>query len=208
MFCFKRSTHNFTARDCAYRGFTLIELLVCISIVSIVSAVILVRNNSFNGAVLLRNQSYELALAIRQAQLLAVSGGESATRQYGVYVARSKPQEYIIFRDDSNNGSNVGRYDSGDTQIGLTGRLDRRFAIRDITNNAGVSQTTDGFSFTFERPNFDGLFKADSGGYLTGPMYIDIGVVGKTGTGSGAVRRVGITNTGQVSVVVYVWLRL
>ena len=191
--------HGLSAR----RGFTLIELLVCISIVSIVSAVILVRNNSFNGAVLLRNQSYELALAIRQAQLLAVSGGESATRQYGVYVATSKPQEYIIFRDDSNSGSNAGRYNNGDTQVGLTGRLDKRFAIRGITNNAGVSQTNDGFSFTFIRPNFDGLFKSSSGGYLPGPQYIDVGVVGKTGNSSGAVRRVEVTNTGQVSVVTY-----
>lgn len=200
---FKRPTTSAPSILTLSRGFTLIELLVSISIISIVSAVILVRNNSFNSAVLLRNQSYELALAIRQAQLMAVSGSESATRQYGLYVARSKPQEYSIFRDDSNTGSNAGRYDAGDTIIGGTGHLDKRFAIRDITNTAGSSQTNDGFSFTFVRPNFDGLFKSGSGGYLTGPMYIDVGVVGKTGNGSGVVRRVEVTNTGQVSVITY-----
>lgn len=200
---FKYFIFNQRAPRLDRRGFTLIELMVSISIISLVSAVILVRNSSFNGAVLLRNQSYELAFAIRQAQLLAVSGGESATRQYGVYISKSKPNEYKVFRDDSNAGSNAGRYDAGDVQIGLTGRLDKRFAIRDITNKAGVSQTTDGFSVTFIRPNFDGLFKSDSSGYLSGPMYIDIGVVGKTGADSGSVRRVEVTSTGQVSVVTY-----
>lgn len=202
---FKYSTTTLYSKYTNGRGFTLIELLVCISIVSIVSAVILVRNNSFNGAVLLRNQSYELALAIRQAQLMAVSGGDASARQYGVYVSKSKPQEYIIFRDDSNNGANAGRYNSGDTQIGLTGRLDKRFVIRGITSEDGTSQTNDEFSFTFLRPNFDGLFKAGSGGYLPGPMYIDVKVAVKTDTdnGSGAVRRVEVTNTGQVSVVTY-----
>ena len=200
---FKYFIFNQRASRLDRRGFTLIELMVSISIISMVSAVILVRNNSFNGAVLLRNQSYELAFALRQAQLMAVSGGESATRQYGVYISKLKPGEYIIFRDDSNVGSNAGRYDAGDVPVGLTGRLDRRFAIRDITNKAGVSQTTDGFSFTFIRPNFDGLFKSDSSGYLSGPMYIDVGVVGKSGTDSGSVRRVEVTSTGQVSVVTY-----
>jgi len=197
------TTQNHWSRP-AILGFTLVELLVCISIVTIVSAVILVRNNSFNGAVLLRNQSYELAFALRQAQLLAVSGTATTARQYGVYVSKTSPQDYIIFLDDFNNGSNAGRYNSShDTQIGVTGRLDKRFAIRDITNAAGVSQTNDGFSFTFIRPNFDGLFKEDSGGYLTGPMYIDVEVVGKTGTSSGAVRRVGVSSTGQISVGIY-----
>jgi len=189
------TNHNHWSRP-AISGFTLVELLVCISIVTIVSAVILVRNNSFNGAVLLRNQSYELAFALRQAQLLAVSGTGN-TRQYGVFINTSAAtkKQYIIFSDDDNDE----RYDVGE-QVGLTGRLDSRFEIREaFANTTGSAQ----LSVIFRRPNFDGLFFNGSGGLLDGPAYIDVAQVGKAGDSSGEVRRVSVTSSGQISVVTY-----
>ena len=47
-------------------GFGLIELMVSISVMAIVSAIILVKQNSFNGAILLRSQTYEIALDVRE----------------------------------------------------------------------------------------------------------------------------------------------
>lgn len=197
------SSKNQTPQS-AVRGFTLIELMVCISIITIVSSVILVRNNSFNGAVLLRNQSYELAFAIRQAQLLAVSGTDQTlgdSRQYGVFFDKNKPQEYLIFRDVNNDGRYIS---ANDEQIGPTGRLDSRFEIRGITNKDGFSRTPSTFSVTFIRPNFDSKFKSSTGGYLTdGAVYIDVAQVGKVGKGTGTVRRVEVTTTGQVGVTKY-----
>jgi Tfp pilus assembly protein FimT len=69
------------------RGFGLVELMVSISIMMLLTVVILNRQSSFNGAVLLRNQAYEVAFALRKAQLLAVSGNTgtasaTTTQQY------------------------------------------------------------------------------------------------------------------------------
>ncbi len=192
------------------RGFGLIELMVSISIVAMVSAIILTRNNSFNGAVLLRNQAYEIAFAVRQAQLLAVSGNTgavSASRQYGVFFDTSTAQQtsYVIFQDTNNNGY----YNAGtDTIIGGTrGRLDSRFEIRGITNLAGSSQTgggsNTGFSVTFIRPNFDAIFENQVGTVLNGPIYVDVSLLNDTGIGTGDVRRVEVTGTGQIKVTTY-----
>ncbi len=188
------------------RGFGLIELMVSISIIALVSGVILTKHTAFNGAVLLRNQTYELAFAIRQAQLLAVSGTDEAvgnSRQYGVYVDVTEPNEYHVFRDESQVGPNKGRYDSGDVEIGPVGRLDSRFRVREVSTAAGASLTTGGFSVTFIRPNFDAVLNDESGPELSGPIYVDIARTGATGNGPGEVRRVEVTSTGQIQVVTY-----
>lgn len=193
-------------------GFGLVELMVSISIMMLLSAVILTRHTAFSGAVLLRNEAYDVAFAIRKAQLLAVSGTNSgaatSTQQYGVYFnsAPGSNQTYFIFHDNNANG----QWDtSGDTQVGLLERLDSRFVIRRISNIAGNSITGSGntdFSITFIRPNFDAKFNdyVDVA-YEAGPAYIDISTTLAATTFSdhdlGSVRRVLVTTTGQISVV-------
>ena len=179
-----------------------------ISIMMILTVVILVRNSAFNGAVLLRNQAYEIAFALRQAQLLAVSGtraGNDMKQQYGVYVTKSSSdnQSYIIFHDVDHNG----RWNStSDTQIGPIGHLDSRFRIRAITDSDTPTPITpDAVSVTFLRPNFDALLESGNGTVLTSPLYIDIAQVNAAAGDLtvGAVRRVAITGSGQISVTEY-----
>lgn len=188
------------------QGFGLIEMMVSITIVTLVSAVIISRHNAFNGAVLLRNQAYEVAFAFREAQLLAVSGANpspTVAQQYGIYFTNTNKNAYIIFRDNNADG----RYGAGDTQIGPVGIIDRRFEIRNIYFNTTTAVPQNGaqsnLSITFRRPNFDALFRRASGVYEGGPVYIDIARKGITGTGVGDVRRVEITSTGQVAITTY-----
>jgi prepilin-type N-terminal cleavage/methylation domain-containing protein len=180
------------------RGFGLVELMVSMSIMALVSAVIITRQSSFNGAVLLRNQAYEVAFALREAQLLAVSGGDESVRRYGVYfnTSAATQHQYILFRDSDEDG----RYDSGE-QIGLTGRLDTRFEIRE----AFVDTTTHGeMVILFERPNFDAKYYNSTGiQQVDNVAYIDVARTGLTGIEVGTVRRVEVSNTGQISVVTY-----
>lgn len=179
------------------RGFGLIELLVSISIIALVSAVVMTRQSAFNGAVLLRNQAYEVAFDLRHAQLLAVSGTDNGatnvSQQYGVYFTTASRNSYIIFHDIDGSGT----YNTGDVQIDKKGIIDSRFEIRGILNSSGTSQ--DPMSITFKRPNFDGLFKKNNSP-ITGPVYIDIAKVGDNNNGAGDVRRIEITSTGQISV--------
>lgn len=180
------------------RGFGLIELMVSMSIMALVSAVIITRQSSFNGAVLLRNQAYEVAFALREAQLLAVSGGDETVRRYGVYVNTNTATErqYILFRDSDGDG----RYDAGE-QIGLTGKLDSRFEIREAFS--GTTAQTE-LVILFERPNFDAKFYNSSGVEQNdAAAYINVSRSGVTGNAVATVRRVEVSQTGQISVVTY-----
>jgi prepilin-type N-terminal cleavage/methylation domain-containing protein len=183
------------------RAFGLVELMVSISIIALVSAIIVTRQSAFNGAVLLRNQAYEIAFTIRQAQQLAVSGGDAAQRRYGVYFNTDTANQhtYRLFADSDDDGF----FDASE-QIGQTGRLDSRFEIRDVSPGSSNQ-----LAITFMRPNFDARFCANISGcntpasFSNGPAYINVARVGETGNGTGQVRRVQVSATGQISVITY-----
>ena len=184
------------------RGFGLVELLVSISIMLIVMAVILVRHSSFNGAVLLRNQAYEIALDIRETQLNAVSAvgsgaGNNFRASLGVYfdTAAVNNGTYRIYRDADNDKF----YDSIE-EFGLQNTLDKRFEIRAI-RVIGASLTGTGLSVVFERPNYDARFFDSAGPVAASSIQIDIGKRGMSGSAEDAIRTVEVTATGQVTVL-------
>jgi prepilin-type N-terminal cleavage/methylation domain-containing protein len=185
------------------KAFGLVELMVSMSIMALMATVMVARQSSFNGAVLLRNQAYEIAYTIRQAQLLAVSGNDTTVRTYGVFVNKTSNEQnkYVLFKDIDEDG----RYTEGE-EIGLPGRLDDRFMVRDIINGATDTSFAGGH-ITFTRPDFDAHFCGGGAGpcTLNGPFYIDIARVGTEDTdkGTGQVRRVQVSSTGQIGVVTY-----
>ncbi len=176
------------------RGFSLIELLVSISIIAVVSGVVVARNNSFEGAMLLRNQAYLVASAVREAQLLAVSGtGQTdQVQRYGVFISTTAGQQntIFIFRDANNNR----RFDGGEVVSSV--RIDGRFQIDSISGASGAHGSA---SVTFLRPNYDATFSSASATF-TGPLHIHLRRVGRAGNDMGAVRRITVTSSGQVSV--------
>ena len=184
-------------------GFGLVELLVCISIMALVTGVIITKNGAFNSAVLLRNQTYEVAFALREAQMLAVSGsraaGDPLQARYGVYFVTStaNQQTYQLFHDLDNDS----KWDSGE-EVGSAWKLDARFKVRTITHAGGTANIV---SVTFTRPNFDALFKNGGGTTLTGPLYIDVAQLAASNadTNCGLVRRVEVTNPGQIAITEY-----
>ncbi len=182
-------------------GFSLIELLVSISIIALISGIIITKNGAFNGAVLLRNQTYAVAFALREAQMMAVSGARvtSDESRYGVYFDTSvaNRQTYQLFQDLDNDS----RWDAGE-EIGAANQLDKRFKIRTITHAGG----TDGImSITFTRPNFDAVFTNAGGTTRSGPVYIDVAQLAATAldTNCGKVRRVEVTAPGLIAVTEY-----
>jgi prepilin-type N-terminal cleavage/methylation domain-containing protein len=182
-------------------GFGLIELLVSISIVALVSSVVFVRQSSFNGAVLLRSQAYEIALQAREVQLYAVSaigdGGDFRER-YGLYFTTVSPNNtiYNVFRDSNDNN----RYEVAE-QFGFQGRLDRRFEIRAVRAEGGGTLSGSELVVLFERPNFDARFYDGTGAEVVADrVEVDIAIIGQSGTGAGVVRTLEISSTGQIAV--------
>ncbi|MES2748858.1 MAG: prepilin-type N-terminal cleavage/methylation domain-containing protein [Patescibacteria group bacterium] len=188
------------------RGFGLVELMVSISIMTLVSTVILVKNRSFNNALLLRNQAYEIAFSLRQAQLMAVSGNRptaTSRNTYGIHLDVSGTvgdthRQYRMFRDDV---SNLNWYDAGDATIGSVGTIDSKYII-DIADSSGNAIAANTLSITFVRPNFDALFKTSSGGAISSaPVYLKIMPRDSTGYANVPYRLIEITSTGQISVI-------
>ncbi len=188
-------------RSGCIRGFGLVELMVSVSIMVLLSGVILARHSAFNGAVLLRNQAYEVAFALRQAQLLAVSGiNKTSTsvstlkvQQYGVHFNETSGQNtsYFIFHDNDVDG----QYDSLVDDVVETFQIDKRFDIRSITGSGNIVDVT------FRRPNFDAIFTPD----VSRTVSIDIAKVNSLNAdiNTGTVRRVQVTKAGNISVTKY-----
>lgn len=178
-------------------GFGVIELMVSISIIVMVTSIILVRQTSFNSAILLRSQAYEVALQLREIQLAAVSASyEDSSAGFrtvlGAHFDATAGNNtfYRIFRD----GDDDNFYDPSSEEYGRQGILDSRFEISDI-RSIGDAYDGNGMSIVFERPNFDARF-FDSGGEVTASnVQIDIQRVGTT-----EVRTIEITSAGQIAV--------
>lgn len=178
-------------------GFGLIELMVSVAVMAIVASIILVRQNSFNGGVLLRSQAYEVALSAREVQLNAVSAvgvaGDFRTLQ-GLHFDTGANDTYRIFRDADNDGF----FDTNES-LGQQGSLDDRFEIRTI-RTIGDSYVGTGISVVFERPNFDARFFDNTGEINASSIEIDIARRGVSGSGPDVVRTLEITSTGQIIV--------
>ena len=184
-------------------GFTLVELMISISIMVIVAAIILTRQTAFNGSVLLRSQTYEVALQTREVQLNAVSAsGNSGTFRsvQGVHfnVATSSNNQYKVFVDTPSGANANGFYDAGE-EFGQQGIIDPRFEVRAVR---AIGDTINGteVSAVFVRPNFDARFFDIDGELTASSLEIDIARRGVTGVGVDVVRTLEITSTGQITV--------
>ncbi len=183
----------------ATQGFGLVELMVSVSIMVIVSAVILARQSSFNGAVLLRSQAYEIALDMREIQLNAVSSSGDAgifRSLLGLHfdTATTSNGNYRIFRDGDNNG-----FYASVEEFGQQGIIDARFEIRAIRTIGDTYAGTE-LSVVFERPNFDARFFDTNGEVNASSVEIDIARRGVTGTTPDVVRTLEVTSTGQIII--------
>lgn len=173
------------------------------AIIGIVTALVMVRYGAFNSVVLLKNQAFEIALDLREAQVFAISARGSGSgsvsefrEEYGVYFAKNSPTSYIFFRD--NGTDNPPRYNTGE-MLGTPRLLDNRFEIIEICVNTvtvteSCQNSRDNLAVSFARPDFDAKFFA--GGSSVNSAYVTIaGVVDPSVT-----RSIIISATGQITV--------
>lgn len=182
-------------------GFSLVEVLITSSIITIVTAIVIVKYGSFNSSILLKNQAYELALAIREAQVYSISikGDGNAFRDaYGIYIDLNNPQDVIFFSD---SGSTEKIYDSGDTILD-TVSLDSRFAITEICTGSGCSDagSFDKLSISFTRPDFDAYIKKINGSTPVSGQPSSATITIAPTDGGTITRAVTVGSSGQISV--------
>jgi len=178
----------------------MVELLVSIGIVVLVLSVVVTRQDAFNGAVLLRGQAYDIALAIREIQLGSVSAASDGSGGFrsvqGVYFDKDNNQQYRIFRDANNNN-----FWDPNEDMGFSGLLDPRFELREILLG---TESPDELSIVFKRPNFDAIFVTGPGTESSEQSVVirvsvrgaeDLGICGED------FRDIEVTATGQIAVL-------
>ncbi len=104
-------------------GFSLPELIVVIGIFVIISSVAMFNQGKLSSSVLLTNMSYEVGLAVREAQTYGIgvrsddTAGGSFGGQYGVHVStedETSRRQVVVFADGINGAAPNFTYDPGE----------------------------------------------------------------------------------------------
>lgn len=193
-------------------GFTLIELLISIAIITIITAIVVVRYKQFDSTVLLKGAAYEVSLAIRDVQIKSVgaqlsSGGVKLL--YGIHFVPNQTF-YKQFSFDPSifpivvTNTDPVYYDSVHTADMLTTTLERRMTISDICVTSGGTEkcSADGVTsldISFQRPEFKALIYAVGVTPPSGP-FTEAKIKINSATEPTRVFVVTVSQLGQVSV--------
>jgi prepilin-type N-terminal cleavage/methylation domain-containing protein len=145
------------------RGFTLIELLVTVAIIATITALSVAGRTMYDRSLLLTNLTYDIALAIREAQVYGIDVRVSTSSTpfdvgYGVNVQSLPATNFTLFIDQNSNHF----FDAGDTGVRTYSikNNNRIYALCTVlasdSSNTCTSRTT--LNITFRRPDPDACF--------------------------------------------------
>jgi prepilin-type N-terminal cleavage/methylation domain-containing protein len=147
-------------------GFTLIELLISAAIITAVTAIVLVRFNSFDGTVLLKSMAYEVATSVREAQIYSVSvvnafggGGQTFRYPYGLHFL-SGATSYTFFRFDDDDKDVTPSFTIGPSSplrvmtLGNSMEIFRICVVMNGTDDCSIGE----LDISFRRPEFSAIF--------------------------------------------------
>lgn len=197
------------------------------AIIVLISAVILIDNNRFGGAVLLENLTYQVALSVRQAQIYGIAvarfgtGTNAFSNGYGMHFDLANQNSYVLFADAVTQN---GVWDCPTPGSPLTCETVQSNAVQggftiydlcitpgvgsnEVCNRASDSPTTGSITqidVLFKRPEPDAYISSNgtptfSGGQLiSNALNEEARIVLRSPRGD--IRSVIIDNSGQISV--------
>lgn len=183
----------------------MIEMLVSLGIFTIMTAVVIYNYANFNSSIIVGNYAYDVALALRQAQVygINVSGNVAGNNQfkagYGIHFDLQTPSIFYLFSDLPLGTKGVYEGEVGGDPVVETFMLPGSYKISQIelinNNNvsevslAGSAKTVD---ITFLRPNPDATIISDNVDYNVASITIQ--------SPAGITKKIEVRKTGQISV--------
>ncbi len=102
------------------KGFTLMELVIVIAIFAVITSIALFNQGSLSSNVLLTNMSYEVALAIREAQVYGIgvrnSDDMTFSGEYGAHFSIDNPMSIEVYGNNY-QVSDSPAYDPGEEKF-------------------------------------------------------------------------------------------
>lgn len=146
------------------RGFTLIEMLAVSAIIVVLTSVLLVKNSSFGGVIILRSLAYDVALSVREAQRYGISVRQSGSgvfsNAYGVEVRAASAANYLLYVDRNADG-----YYGGSGELVTQYSLKQGYRIADLcyTPASGGAEICGAqkIDVTFKRPEPDAFIRVN-----------------------------------------------
>lgn len=190
------------------RGFSLIELLVSLAIATLIVGSVLFQFRAFDTVLGLKAVAYDLALNLRTAQVWSVSAGVDSTgvgydTNVGIYVDLDNPRQYILYEDRNKNGI----YGVADDFIIETYQIRDTYQFIEICYDGSHCSRDSGgpfddMSITFQRPEFDAIFRARDTGIGFPPVANASSITFKISMTANPAQlfEVEITSTGQINV--------
>jgi prepilin-type N-terminal cleavage/methylation domain-containing protein len=181
---FFRSPHISSQSDkCIWvKGFTLIELLISAAIITVISAIVIVRFTSFDSTVVLKSIAYEVGVAVREAQIYAVSvvnteTGASTNFRYPYGLSFTPGgQGYVFFRYNNSSIAATPRYESAETSVIRFLSFNSAMEVFDVcvTNNGVDDCSISRLDISFRRPEYTAIFYAPT---LGSPSTVSAGKI-------------------------------
>lgn len=202
------------------KGFSLVELIVVIAIFVIISSVTLFKQSKFSSDILITNTAYEIALAIREAQVFgsgSKQGGEvseNRSKSFGVFFGSNEEQTFLLFSELPiiSEGLKVysSAFDPDDENFSIEEeiRLNRDQRINDFCVISGTEDVEnsekcknqgeiEGLSISFVKPNLNPVIKGHDGTDIE--LYDSAKIIVESDLGD-KCRTVIVNSVGQISV--------
>lgn len=180
-------------------GYTVAEILIVVAIIGFLTAVVVARYRDFDSTTVLKNLAYEIALSVREAQVMTISssnlGGGGAPlavgqNSYGISFSENSGS-YIIFNDSNEND----QYSAPELVKLIT--ITQGATITDLVeyrSGSGAAHSITDATITFDRPHLDTTFTTSSGSNNV------VEVVLTVTSSRGGERLVHIARSGRISV--------
>lgn len=167
-----RSSKRHTFVDVPTRGFTLAEIIVVITIIGFVSSVVIARYRDFDSSAILKNLAYEVALSVREAQVMTVSasnlgGGGVLQNQgqnsYGVHFT-ADANTYVLFNDFGDTATPPNNvYDGGEMVKLITLTQGAKILeLHELRSGEATLYPITYATIAFDRPHLDTSFVTSS----------------------------------------------